>query len=678
VVLGGGLNLNTAIAAEAYVITDDLGLGFGHSLTSYGGDLDGDGYDDFVVTRAGEQAAGNISLFTVNGAAAGAGSVDLAGAGGRVTPNISPLSWGGSANEAVIASIRDWDGDGVQDFIVGVYAGDSPDGLGGETIASGAVQIISGVDGSLLTELSEADSLEDLGRSVSGAGDVNGDGYVDFIVGSPGATASGGTDAGKAYLIFGGPTVPTDIGLDTASPTQVHVIDGIIANGHLGRNVQGLGDFNNDGYEDFAISEADNSGIGRVHVVFGGMSPTITLGTTTFTISGVDMGAGGEEIPLLAMGDINGDGIADLGVGSGLYGSTGALHLFFGGAHTAGTYAIGTDDATIITGAANVQIVGGGAVGDFNGDGIDDFGVAMMNTTSDVIDMYVVYGGSLASTMDQTYLSAAANAFHISYNAPAGTSISDVNVTMSAIGDVNGDGFADVGIGIANVDNDLGVDSDGNTDATDDDDGMIAVVYGSNAAGLANVAPIDVSQVSGQTMLGTAGNDTLHQSSGGHTDLVFRGGAGDDLIGISSPSMSSIDDIDGGTGFDSLEFLVGGQTLNFGAITSENFKGIDALMFGAGQTGQTMSLTLQQIFTMIENSDTQTLMIDANGSTGATLQIEEGTAANPGTINTSAGLASALGMTDAGVVGSYYTFHQGDNVLMIDVNLVDSNQVVVT
>jgi len=367
-----------------------------------------------------------------------------------------------------------------------------------------------------------------------------------------------------------------------------------------------------------------------------------------------------------------------LGLGSGVFGDTGGLHIFFGGTHTVGGRSVTTDDLTVVTGNSNVNIMGAGAVGDFNADGIDDFGIAMMNSTSSVIDMYIVYGGALTGTIDQSWMSNAANAFHMSYNVPAGTDTSDLNVVMSAIGDVNGDGFSDVGIGIANIDNDLGVDSNGNTDATDDADGMVGVVYGSNVANIANIATLDLSQVSGQTILGTSGNDILHQSSGGHTDLVFRGGGGDDVIGISGNSMASIADTDGGAGWDRLDFLVGGQTLNFAGITAENFKGIDEISFGAGQANQTIRLTLQEIFTIIENSDSQTLMISEAGETGTLLQIEDGTGANLGTISTSAGLATALNMSDAGLVSGYYTFNHGDNVLMIAQQLIDGNQVQVT
>lgn len=678
VALGAGLSLNSIAAADGYVMTDNLGKGFGYALTSHAGDLDGDGFDDFIVTRAMEENASQVALFTVNGSAAQGGNTTLAGAGVRVTPYANLLPEGGSANNAVIASIRDWDGDGVQDFIVGAYGGNSSDGVGGTATASGAVYVVNGVDGTILTELTDVISNEQLGRSVSGAGDVNGDGYADFIVGSPLATVGGQPDAGKAYLIFGGPNVSPTIALNSSTPSEVLVIEGVAADSQLGRNVQGLGDFNNDGFEDFAISEADISGIGRVHVVFGSATPSVTLGTSTFTINGVDMGASGEDIPLFAMGDINGDGIADLGVGSGLYSDSGALHLFFGGAHGVGTASIGSNNATITTGSTAVKIIGAGAVGDFNGDGIDDFGIAMMGTGSSVIDMYVVYGGSLTGVLDQSYLNNTTNAFRMSYTVPAGTNTSELDVTMSAIGDVNGDGLADVGIGIANIDNNLGFDSNPDSIPDNDSDGMVAVVYGSNIAGNTAVAAGSVSSASDQTLLGTSGNDTLTQSLGTHTGLVFRSGGGDDSIGISASSMSSIADIDGGAGVDTLEFLGSSQVLNFNGVTAENFKGIDEIAFGSVDTNQTMMLTIQQIFTMIESSDSQNLIIAGNGDIGSLLQIDDGAGTAPGTINTAASLATALGMTANGNDGTYYSFYQGDNLLRIDMNLIDNGQVQVT
>jgi len=211
--MGGGLNLNTMGAANGYVVEDNLGLGFGHSIAASAGDLDDDGLEDFVVTRATENTAGSIAMFEVSGTTAIVGNINLGSAGGRIIPQASVLTEGGSANSAIIASIRDWDGDGVEDFIVAAYAGNSPDGIGGYETGSGAVQVVSGATGALLTELSEAQSGEQLGRSVSSAGDFNGDGYMDMIIGSPGATAGADTDAGKAYIVFGASTVPGEIAL---------------------------------------------------------------------------------------------------------------------------------------------------------------------------------------------------------------------------------------------------------------------------------------------------------------------------------------------------------------------------------------------------------------------------------------------------------------------------------
>ena len=674
--LGGGLNLNTMGAANGYVIEDDLGFGFGHSLSTYAGDLDGDGLEDFVVTRAREETASSIAMFEVSGTTTIVGNINLGSAGGRILPQSSILTEGGSANSAIIASIRDWNNDGVEDFIVAAYGGNSPDGIGGVALGAGAVQIVSGANGALLTELTEALSGDQLGRSVSSAGDLNGDGYMDMIIGSPEASAGANTGAGKAYILFGEPTIPSEVGLVSASPSQLLVISGTADFSQLGRNVQGIGDFNNDGRDDVAISEVVTPGVGRVHVVLGSQTPGVTLGTSTFTIDDVNMGSD-DEIQLLAMGDINGDGIADLGVGSAGATDTGALHIFFGGGQTAGGVdSATTADATFSTGNPNVNIIGAGAVGDFNADGIDDFGIAMMNTTSSVIDMYVVYGGALTGNWDQSNLNIASNAFHISYNVPVGTDANDLNVVMSAIGDVNGDGFSDVGIGIANVDNDLGVDSDGDTDVNNDYDGMVAVVYGSNSGGNTNIAALGVSQNSDQTLLGTSGDDTLHQGSGGHTGLVFRGGAGNDLIGLAN-SMASIADIDGGSGWDRLEFLIPSQTLNFTGLTAENFKGIDEISFGIGQNNQTIRLTLQEIFTIIESSDSQLLIIEDAGGAGSLLQIEDGTAANPGVVDAT-GLATALGMSEGAHDATYYNFYQGDNVLLIATSLIDGNMVQVT
>ena len=102
------------------------------------------------------------------------------------------------------------------------------------------------------------------GYSVSGAGDVNGDGYADVIVGAYSDDA-GGSDAGRAYVYFGGP------GADAVADLT---LTGAAASDWFGWSVSGAGDVNGDGYADVIVGgHSDDAGgmdAGRAYVYFGG------------------------------------------------------------------------------------------------------------------------------------------------------------------------------------------------------------------------------------------------------------------------------------------------------------------------------------------------------------------------------------------------------------------------
>ena len=155
------------------------------------GDVNGDGKADFIVGARLDDPAGG-------GTRAGSAYV-FSGADGSLLYQVS----GDTANDAFGHSVSmagDVNGDGRADFIVGAPFDDP---AGGGTDA-GSAYVFSGADGSLLYQVTGDSTGDQFGWSVSGAGDVNGDGKADFIVGAyKDAPAGGGTEAGSAYVFSG-------------------------------------------------------------------------------------------------------------------------------------------------------------------------------------------------------------------------------------------------------------------------------------------------------------------------------------------------------------------------------------------------------------------------------------------------------------------------------------------
>jgi hypothetical protein len=198
-----------------------------------------------------------------------------------------------------------------------------------------------------------------LGYSVSGAGDVNGDGFPDVIVGAHTAAPDNRDRAGAVYLFFGNvsgsPTVDTANFI--SSDSVGYVIWGAAVYNQIGSSVSGAGDVNNDTYADVIVG-APNAGsdgrpssyAGKVYVIFGKASGFVTLDLAEFTSSdstgyliqgapntGTTVGFIGDFLgwSVSGAGDVNGDGFADViisGVSADSNGrnNAGVVYVFFG------------------------------------------------------------------------------------------------------------------------------------------------------------------------------------------------------------------------------------------------------------------------------------------------------------------------------------------------------------
>ena len=325
-----------------------------------------------------------------------------------------------------VSSAGDVNSDGYADLIVGAPFNDAG-GLnaGRAYIYFGGSIINSGVD-VILTGLAASDRF---GFYVSTAGDVNGDGYSDVIVGAPFNNA-GGTDAGRAYIYFGGSAMNNVADL---------IMTGEAAGDQFGSSVSSAGDVNGDGYSDVIVgailNDAGGTGAGRAYIYFGGSS----MNNVADLIMTGEAGSDQFGVSVSSAGDVNGDGYSDVIVGANgndAGGSNaGRAYIYFGGS------AMNNVADVIMTGAAAGDQFGisVSSAGDVNGDGYSDVVVGAYRYDNGQNDegRAFVYHGSAAG------LSATPNSTPDDAN-QAGASF---GISVSGAGDVNGDGYSDVIIG---------------------------------------------------------------------------------------------------------------------------------------------------------------------------------------------------------------------------------------
>jgi len=261
-----------------------------------------------------------------------------------------------------------------------------------------------------------ARSNSNLGKSVSGAGDVNMDGYKDTILGAPENDNTSDGRRGHAYIVLGSPNIETEIDLKNPTPGTTIKIVGSHAGDLLGYSVSDAGDVNGDGISDFLIGApnsygsggSDEDGNGRAYLIYGSASlPSVihvgSLGSLGVTfIGGQESGHFGYSVS--GAGDFNSDGYADLLIGAPdeEHGSSnsGAAYLIYGGM-LSGTIDLkfGHSSVTRFKTGGNSDNVGHSVADleDFDGDGHDDIAITAMRHPDDggvnAGRVWVVYGG---------------------------------------------------------------------------------------------------------------------------------------------------------------------------------------------------------------------------------------------------------------------------------------------
>jgi hypothetical protein len=444
--------------------------------------------------------------------------------------------------------------------------------------APGVITIIGGEEGA------------HAGQSVSGAGDLNGDGYGDVIVGA----AYAGDFTGEAYVVFssawGGDmmNIPVADLVDTSTAFDGFIVRASETASFAGRSVSGDGDINDDGISDVAVGASAANLTGEVYVIFGNNTgdygvldgegrQVVDVADLTaaqgFIVQGlVDAGRLGVSVDFI--GDFDGDGIDDLLIGANfaneayvIFGSTtGFGDLDPDGRAVIDVATLTADEGLILQGGVlpggTVNFLGidypypetpdqagysVSAAGDINGDGMSDLIVGGPYHSTGVDEglisvipyqegiAYVVFGDGAyhgtdledATTVDLTSLSGGSDGFAI---------IGGVNdlagYSVAAAGDFNGDGFDDIAVGAPLDDSLLG----------DADSGAVYLIFGMNG-GFPD--EVDLSTF----------NDVTGSYSGGVDGVRIDGVEPNDQAGV---SVAGIGDFNG----DSLDDLLIGAYLS--------------------------------------------------------------------------------------------------------------------
>jgi Ca2+-binding RTX toxin-like protein len=523
------IDVSTLNGADGFkIFSTDLFSRSGTSVAS-AGDINGDGFADVIVAKHG-------AAYVVFGKAEGFDpfihqeSIDGS--------NGFKLSGGGPT----VASAGDVNGDAFADMIVSASEGAYV--LFGTASGFGSNVDLTSLDGTNGFRLNGVAPLDQTGDPVASAGDVNGDGFADLIVGAWGADPNGSA-SGASYVVFGkAGGFDANIALSSLDGSNGFRLSGEAAGDLSGWSVASAGDVNGDGFDDLIIGadRADPHGSysGASYVVFGkadGFSWNVDLssldGTNGFKLSG----AAADDLSgysVASAGDVNGDGFADLIIGAHRADpngqSSGASYVVFGNAEGFAS----NIDLSSLDGNTGFQISGEAfdgigysvaSAGDVNGDGFDDVIVGSRYNL-----VAVVFGktGGFDPNIDVSSLDGS-NGFEI-----FGTgNDTGANWSVASAGDINGDGFDDLIVGNP----DAAIRSGYYTY----DAGASYVIFGRAP----DSAVARTGTGASQTLAGGAFDDTL-SGMGGDDELFGHGGN---------------DNLDGGAGNDALRGGAGGDVM---------------------------------------------------------------------------------------------------------------------
>jgi len=535
-----------------------------------------------------------------------------------------------------VSGAGDVNGDGFDDLIIGgVYDDPNESNSGSAYVVFGkedghdATFDLGDVDGSNGFALFGVDEDDTAGWSVSGAGDVNGDGFDDVIVGASNADPND-TKTGASYVFFGkADGFATTTNLEDLNGTDGFRLVGEAVDDFLGFSVSSAGDVNNDGFDDVIVgsfgADVNGSISGSSYIVFGkadGFTASIDLadldGTNGFRVDGEAVqDRAGESVE--SAGDINGDGFDDLIIGAwgadNNGGVSGSSYVVFGKADgfSASMELADLDgtDGFRLDGELNGHLSGTSVsgAGDVNGDGYDDLiigahGRDEYGTRSG--SSYVVFGKAdgYSAVVELKDLDGS-DGFRLD-----GVAEQDqAGRSVSRAGDVNGDGFDDLIIAAPFA------------DPNGEDSGAAYLVYGKDTGfdAVVDLAALDGSD--GYRLDGVALDDNFGYSVSDAGDI--NGDGADDFIlgapradpngSLSGSSYLIFGDapdeptgilVEGGPDADSLAGGTGDDTIigNGGRDTLEGLAGNDSLE-GGDDIDHAIFQSVHDDYTIVNNVD---------------------------------------------------------------------------
>lgn len=454
------------------------------------GDLNGDGNDDFFI---GVGSADSVDNLREN-----AGEAHIVFGNDSIFGNDSPLPssldlnnlgtlgitiFGADSGDRMgrAANAGDLNGDGITDLILSALEADSVDnqreGAGESYIIFGGASLPPTIDlatpGTSNITIYGKEAGDRLGQ-VSGAGDVNADGYDDIVLGADLAS-----DTGESYVIFGEPDWPSTIDLADAGSADI-LLTG--AGYYVGYRVGDAGDMNNDGKDDFIVSSQRANGVGECYVIFGdeALSETSTIDLDNLEGIGVTIrGKDGQSLgrALDKAGDVNGDGFDDVVLGAQDSNTPSENYIVYGGSSLPDLIEVANLGASGVTLSGVKTNWGVSGAGDVNGDGYDDVIVAAGSANAGTGATYIVFGGDNLPDIVDILNMGSAGVTLLGVDAGDGS-----GTFVGRAGDVNSDGYGDILIG---------ANSGEGRDNIQDNVGETYLIYGGqNFPGVAGIQTI--------------------------------------------------------------------------------------------------------------------------------------------------------------------------------------------